>query len=90
MTCWCCEHRRAALLCPDCFAASCAGRRSDKCALEEQRDAAEQQLAALAAGKVRRRPSLIAWRRLGGRASGWDECTTPASMLMHLWRIGPP
>lgn len=52
VACGCCEHRRVLLLCPDCFAASCAGRRSDKQELAATRDAAEQQLAALVADKV--------------------------------------
>ncbi|KAI7838348.1 hypothetical protein COHA_007916 [Chlorella ohadii] len=51
MACGCCEHRRS-LLCPGCFAASCVGRRGDKYALKAQRDAAEQQLAALVADKA--------------------------------------
>ncbi len=66
MACGCCEHRRLALLCPGCFAASCAGRRGDKHALTAQRDAAEQQLAALVADKVGPpAPSL------GGAAKRW-------------------
>ena len=58
MACGVCEAGRARkpLLCPDCFAASCAGRRSDQRALTEQRDALLQQLRALVAAKVRRRP----------------------------------
>lgn len=52
MACGCCEHRRAALLCPGCFAASCAGCRGDAQALAAQRNAAERQLAVLVADKV--------------------------------------
>ncbi|PRW61012.1 hypothetical protein C2E21_0461 [Chlorella sorokiniana] len=64
MACGCCEHRRLALLCPDCFVASCAGRRGDKHALAAQRDAAEQQLAALVADKAEHQRQRLALLQL--------------------------